>query len=66
MVKQAKCMRVTTETLASGNKEVTSVQRPTTAESTTNTGSVKTIISDLKGRITWPVIEQIRGRCLQG
>lgn len=59
-------MRVTTETLASGNEESTSVQRSTTAESTTNAGSVKTIGSDMKGANIWPVIEQIRGRCLQG
>ena len=59
-------MRVTTETLASGNKEFTSVQRPGTAESTTNAGSVNTTSSDMKAGNIWPVIEQIRGRCLQG
>lgn len=59
-------MRVTTEPLASGNKEFTSIQRPITAESTTSAGSVKTMSSDPKGGNIWPVIEQIRGRCLQG
>jgi hypothetical protein len=59
-------MRVTTETLESGNKEFTSVPRPSTAESTANAGSVKSESSDLKGGNTWSVIEQIRGRCLQG
>lgn len=54
------------ETLASGNKEFASVQRPSIAESITNAGSVKTTISDMKGGNIWPVIEQIRGRCLQG
>jgi hypothetical protein len=59
-------MRVTTEALASVNKELTPIQRPNTAESTTNAASVKAISSDLKGGNIWPVIEQIRGRCLQG
>ncbi|SRR5258706_6679049 len=66
LTEQAKCMRVTAETLASGNEEFTSVQGPTTAESTTNAGSVKTIGSDMKCANIWPVIERIRGRCLQG
>ena len=59
-------MRVTTETLAGDNKESTSIQRPITAESTTSAGSVKTMSSDPKGGNLWPMIEQIRGRCLQG